>query len=139
MRTPIPLLGIVIGLLILVPGIMTPLAPSITWAWISLGLYLFIGTSTFTIGTALVTRLTPSSMAGKITSIHFLWVGMVGTAVGATLFASVSDYVFASAGKMAIAYSMSTVTGTLCTLAIITYAVILVIMRRNPEYDAHQS
>ena len=138
-RTPIPLLGIVIGLLILVPGIMTPLAPSITWAWISLGLYLFIGTSTFTIGTALVTRLTPSSMAGKITSIHFLWVGMVGTAVGATLFASVSDYVFASAGKMAIAYSMSTVTGTLCTLAIITYAVILVIMRRNPEYDAHQS
>ena len=136
-RTPIPLLGIVISLLILVPGIMTPLVPTVGWAWVSLGLYLFIGTSTFTIGTALVARLAPSSMAGKITSIHFLWVGMVGTAVGATLFASVSDYVYAAAGKMAIAYSMSTVTGTLCVLAVMTYAIILVIMRRNPDYDSH--
>ena len=108
---------------------MTPLAPSITWAWISLGLYLFIGTSTFTIGTALVARLSPPNMVGKLTSLHFLWVGFCGTLIGGQIYPGVSEAFYAWAGDKAIAYALSTVIGALDVIAFLTYVILLMTTR----------
>jgi uncharacterized membrane protein YdjX (TVP38/TMEM64 family) len=78
-----------------------------------------------------VTRLAPPEMAGKITAAHFLWVGLVGTLVGTTLYAAIADGIFATTGPMAIAHSLSSVVGVLCVLSIVVYAVLLLLMRKE--------
>ncbi len=128
---PVPLFGIIVCVLAFLPGVYLPLAPSVTIAWVLQALYMLIATSLFTIGTAFVTRLAPPEMAGKITAAHFLWVGLIGTLVGTTLYAAIADGIFAAAGPMAIAYSLSSVAGVLCVLSIIVYAVLLLLMRKE--------
>lgn len=128
---PVPLFGVIVCVLVLVPGVYMPLAPNVTTAWVLQALYMLLGTSLFTIGTAFVTRLSPPELTGKITSAHFLWVGVVGTLVGTTLYAAVADGVFAGSGAMAIAYSLSSVFGVLCVLAIAVYVILLVLMRKE--------
>jgi dipeptide/tripeptide permease len=92
---------------------------------------MLIATSLFTIGTAFVTRLAPPEMASKITAAHFLWVGLIGTLIGTTLYAAIADGIFPAAGPMAIAYSLSSVVGVLCVLSIVVYAVLLLLMRKE--------
>jgi hypothetical protein len=126
-HNPIPLFGVIVAVLAFVPGVFMPLAPSVTSAWILQGLYMLIGTCMFTIGTAFIARVAPPEMSGKITALHVLWVGLVGTAVGATLYAAVSDRFFH--GPMALAYSMSTVVGVLCVLAFLVYLLLIRVTR----------
>src|SRR5262249_52175945 len=128
---PVPLFGIIVCVLVFLPGVYMPLAPNVTIAWVLQALYMLIATSLFTIGTAFVTRLAPPEMAGKITAAHFLWVGLIGTFVGTTLYAAVADGIYAEAGPMAIAYSLSRVVGVLCVLAIVVYAILLLLTRKE--------
>jgi MFS family permease len=128
---PVPLFGVIVCVLVFLPGVYMPLAPNVTIAWVLQALYMLIGTSLFTIGTAFVTRLSPPEMAGKITAFHFLWVGLVGTLVGTTLYAVIADRVFAAAGPMAIAYALSSVVGVLSILSIIVYASLLLLTRKE--------
>jgi hypothetical protein len=127
-HNPIPIFGAIIAALAFVPGVFMPLAPSASMAWALEGIYMLISTCLFTIGTAFIARLAPPEMAGKITAVHILWVGLVGTAVGATLYAVISDVFFQ--GPMALAYSMSLVVGVLDVLAIIFYLLLIVTTRR---------
>lgn len=128
---PVPLFGIIVCVLAFLPGVYMPLAPNVTVAWVLQALYMLIATSLFTIGTAFVTRLAPPEMAGKITSLHFLWMGLIGTLVGTTLYAVVADAVYGHAGPLAIAYSLSTVVGILTVLSIIVYALLMLITRQE--------
>jgi MFS family permease len=128
---PIPLFGVVVSALVFLPGVYMPLAPNVTAAWVLEALYMLIGTSLFTIGTAFVTRLAPPEIAGRITSVHFLWVGLIGTLVGTTLYAAIADSVYAAAGPRAIAYSLSSVVGVLCVLSIAVYAILVLMTRRE--------
>jgi MFS family permease len=128
---PVPLFGIIVCVLAFLPGVYMPLVPSVTVAWVLQALYMLIATSLFTIGTAFVTRLAPPEMAGKITAAHFLWVGLLGTLVGTTLYAAIADGIFAATGPMAIAHSLSSVVGVLCVLSIVVYAVLLLLMRKE--------
>lgn len=128
---PVPLFGIIVCVLAFLPGVYMPLAPNVTVAWVLQALYMLIGTSLFTIGTAFITRLAPPEMAGKITSLHFLWVGLIGTLVGTTLYAVVADRIYSGAGALAIAYSLSTVVGILTVLSIIVYALLMLITHKE--------
>jgi MFS family permease len=129
-QNPIPTFGAIVSVLIFGLGISFPLAGDSKTAWALLGLYLLIGTSTFTIGTALVTRLSPPEMVGKITSLHFLWMGFCGTLIGGQLYPGVSEKFFAWAGERAISYSLASVIGTLTVLAFLCYLVLMVTTRR---------
>lgn len=128
-KNPIPLVGAVVAVVIFGLGVAFPLAGDSKTAWLLLGLYLLIGTCTFTIGTALVARLSPSNMVGKITSTHFMWVGFLGTFIGGVLYPAVSDSFFAARGEAAIAWSISTVIGTLDIVAFLTYCVLILTTR----------
>ena len=130
-RNPIPLYGIVVTALLFIPAVWMPLAPSAGMAWILQGFYMLIGTSLFTIGTAFVTRLAPPEMAGKITSLHFLCMGLVGTFIGTTLYAAVSDRFFATEGPMAIAWSLAWVAGVLDVLAFFGFILLFRLTRRT--------
>lgn len=128
-RNAIPMFGMIVAALAFFPGVLMPLAPSATAAWILQALYTLIGTSTFTIGTALIARLSPPQIVGKVSAIHILWVGLSGTAIGATLFAAVSDHVFS--GPLALAHSLSLVVGVLDVLALFGYWLLMRIMRNT--------
>jgi MFS family permease len=126
-KNPIPLFGAIIAAISFVPGVFMPLAPSATIAWALQGLYMLIATCMFTIGTAFIARLAPPEMSGKITAVHILWVGLAGTAIGATIFAAVSDRFFQ--GPMALAYSMSMVVGVLDVIAVLFYLLLMRVTR----------
>lgn len=128
---PIPLYGIAVTLLLFIPAVWMPLAPSAAMAWALLGIYMLVGTSLFTIGTAFITRLAPPDMAGKITALHFLWMGLVGTFVGTTLYAAVADRFFSASGPMAIAWSLASVAGTLDVLACLGFIALWRMTRRT--------
>ncbi|MDH7796712.1 MULTISPECIES: MFS transporter [unclassified Beijerinckia] len=128
---PVPLFGIIVCVLAFLPGVYMPLAPNVTTAWVLQAIYMLIATSLFTIGTAFITRLAPPEMAGKITSLHFLWMGLIGTLVGTTLYAVVADTVYGHAGPLAIAYSLSTVVAILTVLSIVVYLLLMLLTRKE--------
>lgn len=130
-KNPIPLFGAVVTAVIFGLGVSFPLASDASTAWILLGFYLLIGTCTFTIGTALVARLSKRELVGKITATHFMWVGFLGTFVGGVLYPQVSDNFFAPMGEKAISYAIATVIGALDAVAFIGYAVLMLTTRRE--------
>ena len=136
LANPIPYFGVVVTVLSLGLGVGFPLAANPTVAWVLLGGYFLIATSTFTIGTALLARLSPPSMIGKVTSLHFLWVGFCGTLVGGQLYPGVSEAFFGWAGERAIAYSLSSVIGTLDVIALLTYVVLMLTTRAEARNAA---
>ena len=130
-KNPIPLFGAIVTAVIFGLGVSFPLAGDAATAWALLGAYLLIGTCTFTIGTALVTRLSPRDMVGKISATHFMWVGFLGTFVGGVLYPGVSDAFFSAQGDKAISYAIATVIGALDVVAFLGYAVLTLTTRRE--------
>jgi MFS family permease len=123
----IPIAGLVIGVAVFIPALLTPNAPSLAWTWVLTAIYTLLGTSFFTIGTAAIAKLTPSTMVGKVSSLHFFSVGVCGTAIAPFLIAAVSDGFFSGPG--ALGASLATVCGTLDVIAIVCYAILYKVMR----------
>ena len=90
----VPMLGGVLCAAVSVPAFLIPGAPSVGVAWCLIALLSLAATSLFTIGTATVVQLTPSAVVGKVTGVHFAWVGIMGSAVAPTLIAVVAERVF---------------------------------------------
>ena len=63
------------------------------------------------------------------------WVGFCGTLIGGQLYPGVSEKFFGWAGERAIAYSLSTVIGTLTVLAFFCYLILMVTTRRQLRRD----
>lgn len=126
---PIPRFGAIVTVIALPFGIGFPLAATAGIAWALLGGYFLIATCTFTIGTALIARLAPASMVGKVTSLHFLWVGFCGTLIGGQIYPAVAGGLFAWAGERAMAWSLASVIGTLDVVALLTYGVLMMTTR----------
>ena len=89
-----------------------------------------LGRSLFTIGTATVVHLTPSHVVGKISGIHFAWIGITGTAIAPTLVALLSDRVF-GATMTAIGEALSVFAGSLSVVALLGFALVWLFLRRE--------
>ena len=135
-ENPIPRFGAIVMVLSFGLGVGFPLAGTSRLAWILLGLFLLVATCSFTIGTALIARLSPSSMVGKVTSLHFLWMGFCGTLIGGQLYPAVSIWLFGWAGDRAIAYGISAVIGGLDLLALLTYCLLMFTTRAGTRRPA---
>jgi MFS family permease len=77
----------------------------------------------FTIGTALVVHLSPAAQVGKISGLHFSWVGVMGSAVAPTLIALCADRFFAGVPQalgnaLASASSVFCAVGVICLLGV---------------------
>ena len=121
-------IGALVSALVFVPTTGAPIASSLNWTWALLAIEMLVGTSLFTIGTAAVAQLSPTAMVGKVTAIHFAWVGIVGTAVGPTLVATLSDRLFS--GPSALGQSLSLVSGFMCLVALVGFAFLAMRARR---------
>ena len=96
--------ALLVTALVFTPAILTPTAPSLAMTWTLLGIQMLLG---------------PTAMVGKVTSVHFAWVGIVGTAVGPTLVASISDRMFT--GAAAIGQALTLVSGAMSVIAFVGF------------------
>jgi MFS family permease len=108
----VPALGVVISVLIFLPAVLVPAAGSIVSVWMLLAAFNLLAASLFTIGTSTIVHLSPGPAIGKITAVHFAWVGITGTAIAPTLVAIVAENFF----QGALGSALSTVGGTLAAL-----------------------
>lgn len=111
----VPALGAIICAVIFLPSVAIPSSPSISGAWALLAVFNLLAASLFTIGTSTIVHLSPGSAIGKITSIHFAWVGITGSAIAPTLVAVLAEAVLGG-GEGALGSSLSIVGGVLATV-----------------------
>ncbi|WP_084302355.1 MFS transporter [Bradyrhizobium sp. WSM2254] len=108
----VPALGVAISALIFLPAVFVPAAGSIVSVWVLLAIFNLLAASLFTIGTSTIVHLSSGAAIGKITAVHFAWVGITGTAIAPTLVAVVAEQFF----QGALGSALSTVGGALAAL-----------------------
>jgi MFS family permease len=105
----VPALGVAVSALIFLPAVLVPAAGSIVSVWVLLAAFNLLAASLFTIGTSTIVHLSPGAAIGKITAVHFAWVGITGTAIAPTLVAVVAEQFF----QGTLGSALSTVGGAL--------------------------
>jgi MFS family permease len=128
--TAVPLFGLAMCAIVLLPALLIPYVSSLELTWLMIAVLVCSAASLFTIGTATVVHLTPSHVVGKISGIHFAWIGITGTAIAPTLVALLSDRVF-GATTTAIGEALSAFAGTLSVVALLGFALVWLFLRRE--------
>jgi len=126
----VPVLGAVICAIIAVPAVMAPLSPSLPVTWTLLAVFNLLAASLFTIGTSTIVHLSPGAAIGKITGVHFAWVGITGSAVAPTLIAVLAEQVFGG-GQEALGHALSGAGGTLSMIGGVSLLVVSWQLRRR--------
>jgi hypothetical protein len=126
----VPLFGLLMCAVVLLPAALIPYAASLDMTWVMIAVLVPSIASLFTIGTATVVQLTPSHLVGKISGMHFAWAGTMGTAIAPTLVALLSDRVF-GATPTAIGEALSAFAGTLSVVALGGFALVWVSLHRE--------
>ena len=111
----VPLLGVAVSAVIFIPSVLIPLGSSLTMTWAMLALFNLLAASLFTIGTSTIVHLSPPAAIGRITGVHFAWVGITGSAIAPTLVALLTDHVFEGAANP-LGFALSTAGGTLAVI-----------------------
>ena len=83
-----------------------------------------------TIGTSTIVHLSPGAAIGKITGVHFAWVGITGSAVAPTLIALLAEQVFGG-GQEALGLALSGAGGTLAMIGGLSLLVVSWQLRRR--------
>lgn len=128
--THVAMLGAVMCAIVLLPAVYIPYASSLSTTWPMIAILVCSASSLFTIGTSMVVHLTPSYVVGKISGIHFAWVGITGTAIAPTLVALLSDRIF-GATPFAIGQALSIFAGSLSVVALTGFALVWLCLRRE--------
>jgi MFS family permease len=97
-------LAIGIGLTQLIPAMFILLAPSIPLMWTGYALSMLLTNATGVAGGLSLAQITPSQLMGKATSFYFLVANLLGLAIGPTVVALISAWLFT--GRLAIIHSM---------------------------------
>jgi MFS family permease len=126
----VPVLGAVICAAIFVPAVMVPLSSSLPMTWALLAVFNLLAASLFTIGTSAIVHLSPGAAIGKITGVHFAWVGITGSAVAPTLIALLAEQVFGG-GQEALGLALSGAGGTLAMIGGLSLLVVSWQLRRR--------
>jgi len=132
----VPVLGAVICAIIFVPAVMAPLSPSLPVTWTLLAVFNLLAASLFTIGTSTIVHLSPGAAIGKITGVHFAWVGITGSAVAPTLIALLAEQVFGG-GQEALGLALSGAGGTLSMIGGLSLLVVFWQLRRRDPSLVH--
>ena len=122
-------IGLLVSLAALPLSFLAPVASSVDLLWLLAAGFVLIATAMFTVGTVAITRMAPAGSVGQVTSFHFAWVGIAGTAIAPTLVATVSDRVFAGPG--AIANALSATNLGLNTVATLGFASLVALTGRQ--------
>lgn len=128
----VPLVGVAVCFIISIPAVLIPLSTSIVLTWILLAMFNLLAASLFTIGTAAIVHLSPSSAIGKISGIHFSWIGITGYALAPTFIAVLAEKWFGG-GSGALGLALSTAGGALAAVGGICLATVYWQLKRAPS------
>ena len=87
------------------PLVIGPLMPTAGGALLLMGIATFIGQGTNSVALASLQDITPSRLRGQMTALMLLCVTMVGTALGSSVIAAMTQFVFHDDG--ALRYSLA--------------------------------
>lgn len=132
----VPVLGAIICTMIFVPAVVIPLSPSLSLTWALLAAFNLLAASLFTIGTSMVVHLSPGAAIGKITGVHFAWVGITGSAVAPTLIAVLAEQAF-DGGQGALGRALSGAGGALAIIGGLSLLVVSWQLRRKAVTIVH--
>lgn len=111
-----------------IPLIIGPLMPTAAGALLCMAIATYLGQVSVGVTTAALMEITPNEMRAQLLSIMLFLVNILGLALGATLIASVTDFVFGYDG--ALRYSIS------LTSALIAPTIVLILWRGLRHYRA---
>lgn len=111
-------------------GILTPLAPTLTWAVIMLAMLTFLLSFPQGLAFTILQLISPNRMRAQVTSIKILFAVLAGYSLGPTLVALITDYVFGD--DKALRYSLAMVSGVLTPLGIGLLAIGMKPYRERP-------
>jgi MFS family permease len=126
----VPLFGVLMCAIVFVPAAFIPSASTLDVTWVMIIVQVCSAASLFTIGTTTIVHLTPSHAVGKVSGIHFAWVGIMGTAIAPTFVALLSDRLF-GAKSDSIGQALSVFAGTLSIVALLGFALMWLALRRE--------
>jgi MFS family permease len=122
-------LAIGIGLTQLIPALFILLAPSIPLMWTGYALSMLLTNATGVAGALSLAQITPSQLMGKATSFYFLIANLLGLAIGPTVVALVSAWLFT--GPLAIIHSMMLCYPLLTACNVLFLGIFAVQLRRS--------
>lgn len=126
----IPLFGALICAIVFVPAAFIPHLQTLGNTWILIAVLVCSVASLFTIGTATIVQLTANVAVGRVSGIHFAWVGITGTAIAPTVVALLSDRVFGARAE-SIGKALSAFAGTLSVVALLGFILVWFALRRD--------
>jgi MFS family permease len=115
-------------------SVLMPLAPSVTWAWIFCAAKILFMGPLYPIGAVVLSRITPGPMMGTMTALYFLPQNIIGAALGPTLVALLSQYMFNGPQEIGYAITVYATFVTVLALALL-FALIRIIPDAPPELD----
>lgn len=119
---------LIAALLKAVPLIIGPLMPTAFLALFCMSIATYLGQASVGVTTAAIIEITPNEMRAQLLSIMLFMVNILGLALGATLIAAVTDFIFGYDG--ALRYSIA-----LCS-AIIAPTIVVILWRGLRHYRA---
>jgi MFS family permease len=106
---------LVIALLWLLPATLGPLFADSRWAlWAAVPIVFFLN-SYFALAVAALQNITPNRMRAQISAVMLFMTNLLGLALGPSMVAALTDFVFA--GDAYLAYSLSLLPLLVCPLA----------------------
>jgi len=114
--------------LMVVPSVFSPLMPGSTGVIVLFAIVVFLQISHFGVAMAALQLVTPSRMRGQTTAIVLFFINLLGLGVGASVVASLTDFVFGD--DLALRYSLAITGGVFYLLAAVLGASGLASYRR---------
>jgi len=111
------------------PLVIGPLMPTAGGALLLMGLATFIGQGTNSVALASLQDITPSRLRGQLTALMLLCVTLVGTALGSSVIAAMTQFVFNDDG--ALRYSIAILPAVIGPLVALMF-----FLARKPYRDA---
>jgi len=106
----------IVAALVAVPAILGPLSPTPTMAVILACPAVFLLNGFYSPGVTALQMITPNHMKAQITALTLFFANLFGLALGPTIVASLTDFVFQD--DAALRYSLALLPAILCPLAI---------------------
>jgi MFS family permease len=129
--------GVSTALLVIVPIVLLPIAPTLPLAITALSALLFFGAGSFGAAPAALQLITPNEMRATVSALYLLAANLVGLTMGPVVTGALTDYVFHD--KSAVGISAAIVGAGSAVVAAILFAGLPGAFRRAGEVHAATS
>jgi MFS family permease len=120
-----PICGMIICAGLFIPAVLAAITPNLSLTWILVGWYLLLVSAFNPITLTALAFVTPGRMMGKVSALNAALAGIGGIALGPTLVAATSDYIFKPhIGVHSLGPAMSVVCGAFTVVLAVLYAIL---------------